>query len=282
MLRLFSIALLLVSAFAYNAQAGILSPLVGLGPIQLEDDDWETQITGTGDGRLDVGDKLLAVIQIGQSLDLNGATIQTYSPSTATITGISVIKVKTLVVNGAVATYTFEGLTSAEWLGLGFAGVSDGTAAILYEDPASAPGNHIDFSTVANGVATATEGLKIAEFSIVSAGGWEATSVDLTNDPTNVSKIDILNFRAGLVTNDNRFGLHNTLSTLGQTADDQAFFLGLGDVDLQLTGQIGQGPKGGFALRTDSDLFVSIVPEPSSLAVFSLLGGLALGFRRRK
>ena len=124
--------------------------------------------------------------------------------------------------------------------------------------------------------------MKLAEFFIAGADGWVADTFDFDGDPTNVLAIDSLSFKAGLFTTDDRFALHNALSNPGVGGTEAGFFAGLGDVHLQLTGKNSPGATGGFQLRTDSDLFLSIVPEPSSMAIFTVLGGLVVAGRRRK
>ena len=294
MLRvLFGLLVCFASFVAPAAQAGIL----GInGPTQLEDDDWESQVKDGGTlGKLDVGDILLAVVVIQksspvlgvQNLALDGSLTSgantSYSSSTKTITGISIIRVASVVSTllGFGAEFSFVGATAAEWLLYSGLVVTDGVAAILYEDPISFPAEHITFTSVALGIATATNGSMIAEFTPVA---WKANSVDLTGDPTDPLKIDVLDFVAGLNTSNPIFAPHNILADpdFAPTLDVQAFFAGIGPTDLQIQGSLGTGAKGGFQLATDSDLYVNIVPEPASFAIFGLmtLGGIA--YRRRQ
>lgn len=278
------------------AQAGILGPLSNLGAVKLEDDDWETQISGGGDGFLDVGDLLLAVISVQAAVDVvgtadglsngslaEGSTIATYSPTTRSVTGISLISVATIAttVGSDSAVYTFKGGSMAEWLGLGIAVGQDNTGAILFDDPINVAG-HIDFSTIASGIASTIEGIRLAEFTV---DAWRARAVDEdTFMPTVVSAIDSLTFVAGLSTTDSRFGTVDVLRDpdFGLLGPNLGFFTSLGPVDLQLFGGLGTGDKGAWALRTDTDLYVNIVPEPASFAIWSLVAGIGgLGFRRR-
>ena len=256
--------------------------LLDQGSVKLQDDDWESQVVDLGvQGRLDVGDVLLAVVEIQNSTQIVGTVndlrnnslsetgLATYSPTTTTITGISVVKVdnSTPLPGGLRQEYTFTGVTEAEWSSLtGISGVSDGTALILYDDPVSAPGGHIDFSTIANGIATATEGTFIAEFSVV---GWRAISFDIGGDPTNPLAIQSLEFLAGLNTTTSMFTPVSVLSDpdVAPTSTAAAYFAALGATDLQLEGSLGSGPRGEFQLRTDTDLYINVIstPEPASL-----------------
>ena len=177
-------------------QAGILTN----GMTNLEDNDWESQVSGLGDGTLDVGDLLLSVIEIQASEEVlgteNGAfdgslaagVRTTYTKTTRAITGISVIRVASVVLTSPFsARFTFVGASAAEWLTHSGLVVADGVGAILYDDPASGLANHVDFTTVASGIATATEGSLIAYFTPV---GWRADTISFGGTPTSVLAID--------------------------------------------------------------------------------------------
>lgn len=281
--------------FPVAAQAGILGPLANMGAVRLEDDDWETQISGFADGTLDRGDLLLAVIEVQRVTDVlgtadnlgngslsQGGTIVSYAPSTRAITGISLIKVDSVVSNlgGFGAQYSFVGADIAEWAGIGVAVSQNNTGAILFDDPINLAG-HIDFSTIANGISSTIEGTRLAEFTVNS---WIAQATDFGGTPTVVGAIDFLSFVAGLSTTDARFGTVDVLRDpdFGLTGPNLAFFQGMGPVDLQLQGGLGTGDRGAFALVTDTDLYVNVVPEPASLSVWGLVAACGLGFRRRK
>lgn len=277
-------------------QAGVLSPLVNnSGAVKLEDDDWESQISGFADGTLDVGDLLLAVIEVQKAVDIigtadglgnlsigEGATLATFAPTTRTITGISLIKVDSIASNlgGFGALYTFVGASVVEWAGIGIGVAAGNTGAILFDDPINVAG-HIDFSTIGSGIASTIEGIRLAEFTV---DAWQAQVTDFGGTPTVVSAIDSLDFVAALSTTDSRFGNVDVLRDpdFGLSAPNQSFFAGLGTHDLELQGGLGTGAKGQFAIRTDTDLYVNIVPEPASLAIWGLAAVSGLGFRRRK
>ena len=106
---------------APSAQAGLL----GInGPSFLEDNDWESQVKDAGTlGKLDVGDILLSVIEIQkssavvgvQNVAADGSLTQgattSYSNTTRAVTGISVIRVASVVstLGGFGAEFTFVG-----------------------------------------------------------------------------------------------------------------------------------------------------------------------------
>lgn len=284
------------------AQAGVLSGLGG--QLKLEDDDWESQVTGFADGTLDVGDLLFTVLEIQKAVEVvgaanaagdlsigEGATLKTFAPGTRSITGVSLIKVKSVTINsgGFGALYEFEGGSILDWsttliaagTPLGLTVAADNTGAILFDDPIDL-GGHIDFASLVTGLASAIEGDEIAQFTV---DAWQAQVLDVGGTPTVVSAIDSLDFVGALSTTDSKFKKVDVLRDpdFGLSGPNQAFFAAVGAHDLELQGGLGTGAKGTFALRTDTDLYVNItVPEPSSIAIWSLAAVGALVVRRRK
>lgn len=282
------------TCLASTASAGAFSGI--LGRTFLEDDDWESQVRDNlGDGKLNDGDLLLAVLQFNftyqltgeENFDLDGSITddgtpeKSFSTSTDAITAISLIEVDgdPNVISGIVAEYKFKGASSADWATFtGLAGVADNTGAILFDNPPATP--RIDISSIPSAIASVVSGSEIAQFQVVE---WFAQSISVLGDPTNPLDILTLDFVASLNTDDPRFGEHNMLGD-PDLATPYALenLQSVGPVDLQLQGVLGTGPKGEFQLRTDTDVYINIVPEPTSFAIFAVMGLAGVSARRRR
>jgi hypothetical protein len=285
--------LLALGGMGSVGKAGLLLPD---GNVELEDDDFEALIAevGTPNLKVEVGEFLIAIFQISKASVLNGpidtipnltpteTLFTTYSPSTHTITGVTLLKVDSVTVSGNTATYTFAAPTPAEWTThTGLTGIDSGVVAVAYDDPPSAPNPHIvNLPSIAAGIASATNGTRMWEFGFTGAPGefWTATAIDLGSspDPTDITKIDILQFFASL----------NVIDYNGARSLDQHRILGDPDVGgtnaglfthathLQLQGNLQTGSPGAFHLPTDSNMYVSFtIPEPNSLAIWAVLAG---------
>ena len=294
--------------FPAAASAGLL----GSGLQFLEDNDFEAQVSGFQDGTLDPGDLLLATIEVQRRTPVLGTVDDlvnsstsagpqtTYSSTTEAVTGVSLIRVDTLTYTpgSESATYTFEGASITEWANFGVTVSQDGVAAVLFADPPVAPGDpHIINSDGLPGligeVASAAEGTVLGEFTPVF---WQAIAEsDNTlipgGDPRNILDVTDLTFKAGLNAISGPFKSHNILgdpdqwsgSPVVQLAQSQ-IFRDNGPVDLQLFGGLGtfSGGPGEFTLVTDTDLYINVVPEPTSFAIFGVMGLAGVGFRRRR
>lgn len=304
-LILFLMVGLLVGGGQSRSKAALLLPD---GNTELEDDDFEALISevGTPNLKVEVGEFLVAIFQISKSSTLIGpidttlnstpteSLFTTYSPSTNTITGVTLLKVDSVTVSGNTASYTFVAPTPTDWSSLtGLTGIDPGVVAVAYDDPPSAPNPHIVSSpTIAAGIGSATEGTRMWEFGFTGAPGefWSATAVDLagTPDPTSITAIDILQFFAALSVIDyngaRSLDQHNILGDQDVGGTNAGLFTA--PVHLQLQGNLQTGSAGVFHLPTDSNMYVSFtIPEPGSLAMWAVLmvsGGLVGAVRRRR
>ncbi|MEC8556783.1 MAG: PEP-CTERM sorting domain-containing protein [Planctomycetota bacterium] len=274
-------ALLAIFTLPTSAQAGALESIFQDEIVKLEDVDYEVALDG-GDGTLDVGDHLLAIIEFeGTRLAASNNLVFSADPTTDAITAVSLVTVTgvTTEAGGSIANYVLTGADAATWSTHTGITAVDGTALIAYLDPPSDPGEHITNSTVAAGVASATEGDELFRFGVDASVGFSGTATDFaggTNDATNANNLDSLNF----------FGGFDVISQTAMTSSITFVkhnFLGLtGSSDLQLQGALeSQGGAGGFDFVTDSDVYFYAVPEPSSLLAFAGVFGLGLMRRRR-
>ena len=272
-------ALLAVLVVPTSAHAGALGSVFQNEVVKLEDVDYEIALDG-GDGSLDVGDHLLAVIEFSATrLAASNSLVFDASASTEAITAISLVQVAGVTVSagGAVAQYALTGASSATWLAeTGIAAV-DGTAMIAYLDPVSAPTAHVVNTSVAAGIASASEGTELFRFAVDTGAGFGGIATDFiggTFDATNANNLASLNFGGGFDL------ISNSLPGVVLIEHD---FLGLGDTSaLQLQGSLeSQGGAGAFDFVTDSDVYLHAVPEPSSLLAFAGVFGLGLMRRRR-
>lgn len=288
----------------------------------LEDNDWELAISNKAGGAttLEPGDVLVAMYEIQRVVDAGtSATLATFSPSTKSITGISVLQVSAIKVVDVSATfqiayYLFVPYTG-EWsdLGLGLSDVNDNTMVTMYEDPASAPANHLDqfAASYTASLATATNGTLLYEFGYSegtktydngtpldltddyvgpfdpSTELWTAMTYDLnTGNATDITAIDSLEFSAGLnVTKLLSVPLVKITDEINDhfTPDPNYFITSdyiVGGTDDKPPTQ----PVGIFPLATDNNMRLHPVPEPVSLLAWVGLAacGSVLAARRRR
>ena len=272
------------------------------GPGEYEDTDYESQVSdGNGNSRLDGGDLLLAIFAIDQQVNKYTGTINgaldgsvssafafAYGRTTNMLTGVSMLKVKTVDVIGGTAIYAFEAPTKAEWLAkTGLVVAGDSTVVVAYDDP---PANqHIrPNNSIAQGITSATHGVKLWEFGLVGAGTfWQADAIDTDAafDPTNPVDVNVLSFFAALnLVSGGGLLSHNILGDPDLGGTNSGLFTK--KTDLQLQGNLQPGSTGAFQLRTDSNIYLNVgqVPEPASMLVWAGLAGIGaiVRFRRKK
>lgn len=293
-----AIAALLISSVQAQAAVQLVN-----GPGEYEDTDYESQVSdGNGDGKLNDGDLILAIFAIDQQVNkysgtingaldasVSGAFAFSYSDSTDMMTGVSLLKVKSVSVAGTTAFYVFEAPTAADWLATtGKVVTGDDTTILVYDDPAASP--HIDPTSLATGIATSTDGTLMWEFGLVGAGTfWDAVAVDSDPlagpwDPTNPADINVLNFFAALnLISGGGLKDHNILGDPDLGGSNSSLFTAA--THLQLQGNLQPGSTGGFQLRTDTNVYLSAaVPEPASMLVWAGLAGIGafVRYRRKK
>lgn len=274
--------------------------LIQTGRVTLaEDDDYESLLKGEGNDdptmtrNVEVGDFLLAIAEFPVFKDaLTNSSYFQGDNTTVVLTAVELLKVASVDVDGDRATYTFEAPTEAEWIsntGLDPMAAS-GTMIMTYIDPPSAPGEHLDISTdLATGIASASEGPLFAEFGFRGEDGeFFIFDTDAGGaDPTNIDDIRVQSDSDGFA------NLNVTYSSAIAPQMIKHNFIGdvLGirtdlyttGADLQLKVQLAAIPRGVWDLGTDADGYILAVPEPGTIAIWSVLGvaGLAIARRRR-
>lgn len=301
-MRRFAIAFLalgLTMCLSTGAKAGALSSLVADGVTinQMEDNDFE-KLLGDGDNFVEVGEDLVAMFEIrGLDAPIGNPVETNFSPSTASFTGVTVIRVTGVTAfGGPTEVFTFGAAPAASWTALGLpAPTALGTLAMIFDDPASAPADHIvaNTGTLVTSLATATDGTLLWEFGFTGALGapaagefWTATANDIiTFAPTDITKLTSLSFFAAL---------NVTASTpaVGGLVLLPHTHLFPAATQVQLAGFLAPGQNtfpapalpSDFDIATDTDIFILPTPEPSSITLFGLgLAGLGIvGYRRRK
>jgi hypothetical protein len=252
----------------------------GVTITQLEDNDWESlkEVAGIGTPNVvEVGEILYGMFEVTDVWDASPGTQGVQSRQADMFAGVFVLEVAQVLppqvyVGGA--TFVMKPAPAAAWTGLGLAApVSANTLAVLYSDP-DGPQNMVNpaaLGGVAGSLATATNGTKL----------WEAGFAGGGNDPTE--------FWIGDASSQNIVNLQNLSyrASLNVTqAEPVVAGILLGDHDLLNLGVLAQvqftGAKenlsaGNFQIRTDSDIYVRVVPEPATVA-YLLFGAIAMGF----
>ena len=269
-------ALAALFALPSSVNAGVINSLVQNEVVILEDTDFETAFDG-GDGSLDVGDNLLAVVQFDRHRLFSDPTPNFIaSPDSEAITAISLVTVETVGVLGSNATFSLTGASNADWLALTGLDIADGTAFVAYLDPVvTIPGDdHIVNDTIADGITSATSGDILFEFGVDNF--FTATTTSLFGSPTDITQISDFTTRGDFELLVNHTGL-----TL---LEHDALNLGFGGSQLQLDGGLDAlgGSPGGFDIVTDTNVALFAVPEPTSALAFVGLFGLVQMRRRRR
>ena len=303
-----------VMLVASRVDASVLSELELDVVNELTDTDYESHVFDTNNsGEVDEGDMLLAMFVVSDkfnkltgtfnSSDDNSLTsTEIFSPTSATrtFTGVTLIKVDTLVESGAgaFANYTFKAATPTEWSTYGFVSDVDvGTMAVIFDDPPSSP--HVDPAVdggdLSSEIATATNGTRLWEVGFTGSGGaatgaefWAAVAVDFGGEATKIDKIDNLTFFAAMNVVDNHVAApfklvkHNALSDPELSSAEGAAQFG-GPVQMQLFGALQTGSAGNFDIKTNTNFYILPTPEPGSILIWAgVLGVGWFGTRRRR
>jgi hypothetical protein len=252
---------------------------IGTDPYRFEDNDIEVlSLDNDGDGLLDVGDQLLALVEIEKII--NEATGDEYivgSGVNNSLSGISIIEVKSKVATGNPGEFDFE---------FGPAGGATGTLITFYEDAADDVNITNCGPTRADCITSVTNGTNIIEMGFDGSPWeqWFATGPDdpdLRSVPTSTD-VGSFNFQLTILSSSIDIiqvgdPWNGSGSLQGCTSTATGTLIG--------SCQNGTGttePK--FELTTDTQLspFTPSVPEPGMLALLgmSLLGMFAVRRRR--
>ncbi|MDM4018336.1 PEP-CTERM sorting domain-containing protein [Roseiconus lacunae] len=243
---------------------------------------------------IDENDYLIGAFELEsyQPVKADGGTIDPDidlpDPSGRNITGVFVTKVltKTTGLPGSFNTaYTLGVAEDDVWSALGIGRVGSGTMITFFENP---NGNFVNESAtgtlapVADSLQSAHVGDLLFEVGFTGVGGaadgnefWE--SISKGDDTLGVGANDVFfDANLGLTHNANPgtiiFGMHDSLSQ--------------GAAIAQLTGRVDANANlsNSLPVNTDTDFFISaqVVPEPTSFAIFGVMGLAGLGFRRRR
>jgi hypothetical protein len=281
-------AMLVVALSAQGVLA--MSPLAtnllyndGATITQLEDNDWES-LVDDGDGVVEIGEILYGMFEITDVRDVSPGTQGVQPRQSEMFAGVFVTEVARVLppqkyIGGA--TYVMKPASAAAWTSLGLAApVSANTMAVIYSDP-DGPQLMVDPATgnVASSLATATNGTKLWEFGFAGGGNDPAEFWTGDTDSPSILNLEELTYKAAL----NVTEAEPAVS--GIVLGDHNFKNWRAPTQLQFTGGMESTAAGDFRIRTDSDFYVKVVPEPATVA-YLLFGAVALGFgalvRRKK
>lgn len=296
------------------ANAGALSVLQN-GANKLEDNAFESILDKNGTPTiLDAGDILYGVFEVQAVVNSAGTTALT--KNTASFTGIFATQVNFVYSEYSIGTgkstsiYTFGAVSDSDWnnlFGAGNARNNSSTLAIVFDDPASAPKDHVDNGTVlvpepiATAIASVVDGTKIWEvgYSLAAIPGntssppasllglntageyWQAQTEAIgTGNSTNITLITKLEFSAAL----NTLYYYPGAPTLNKHTNSP-YAVG-GPTDWQLHGTL-DTPSYNWQAAADTDFWLNAnisVPEPSSGLIMLVTAGLfgAVVYRRNQ
>lgn len=247
---------------------------------KFQDDDVEQWIDTNSNGTLDIGDRFVTVIEIGNTEDVFSSATSSIGPAQE-LSGISDITI--VAGTGTLLDpWLFGGSGAAGYL----SSYAAGTMAAFFLDATdniSLTGN-TNCASVAACISAAingnipylTAGLTSAADGIWSAqaltvGAYTPSTLTSVPSSTNVAAV---NYALSIIVN-------NTGKTFKSVAcpvcgDGFADMVGSGTV------QGGQGLTNGFQARSDFDFQVEVIPEPEIIALLGIgLLGLGLTTRRR-
>jgi len=305
-----AVAVWAVPKVTYGEYATSLLRTDGTTITYMEDNDWdkhiETDPEGSANyGRITVGDYLVGMFAVQEYYGIPSATGDPVSPTVANFTGTYVLKVleaaETNYGTFSRATITF-GPAGVAWSSIvpdmadPVSGNYDETLVMFYSDSDSP--NWVDQNpptpaTLSGALATATNGTKVWEFGYTGAAGetWFATTEDDDStgglDALDISQITDLSQEAAI----NNTYVNPLFSNIGFLKHDFVYQGGDGlggslgvFTDLQLTGGLQTATPDDevhFDIATDSNFYLKVTPEPSSLVGLIGLGIMGLvGFVR--
>jgi len=280
----------LVTVAASAAHAVPLFP----GLTLLEDDNREYLIKGANNttpsmaGVLQVGDRLRGIIEFGKIEQIFGGG--TYSPITPELTGVFDTEVKFIqpildglgnptglgnIVWGPTSSFMGNGVTGGAMVAMYTGGTNldiNGCLSIAACETAATDGNLWAIAGFGDADDQWVSGNSVLNFGAVGGIG-AATKVAAVNYALSI-----------LVNNTGYLFLEQKLDCFplgpfnctGAGKDGFTDLVGSGDV------LGGSGLTNGYGARSDIDVVLNVVPEPGSLALFSLaLAGLGFASRRR-
>jgi len=291
MCALLIVALLVpvASAASISATTNFISALPAPHYEHFNDFSWEQYVvdngpdgTGPADGLLNVGDVLEGIMDI-ESIGVQAGTVGVDRLGTGDTGEVEVTAYFRLQVIGT-------GMNGTDYVTVfgpdpGFeATYGNGAMAAFFEDAT----NNLDVSTTASGISTATDGIHLMTlgFAGLDGEGWESlTSTDnvITAAQTGPGT-SFGSFSANLnqITSP---GLANDMADLDISFSKTSFYGNGSPTQFAVNGQLyGAATNTEFPLSNSADTFFQVVPEPSSLVLLTVFGGLfaACGLRRSR